>query len=342
MRPALRAPLAPAARGVERPRRAAPTGRSLSGEHMISATLWRSAGLGFLALLLSFSLYSCGASGTASSGGVVHVPFVGDIEWSITVSNGQRTYDVHGGADHSGRCVEMTWSDLGGRKIETVMVRMDEFGSASGPVPADASYWEVKVVKCPPKSEDKKGKCVQPPSLSGDLGRDSDGALPLGAHSDVREFLVFGTPVAADDSPGVENDYYAFVVYAEESHEVDALLRPILEVGPGAVVPDSVEVLFFSSLTATATGATLRTSWPGVVEQWDFDLNRGAFTASLDDGATVQRAGDWDVVEVDLPLAAFEFGTTPGAFYANSGQVEFKTDRMPRARSGGFELEYAY
>ncbi len=309
---------------------------------MICATLWRGAGLGFLALLLCFSIYSCGATGSASGGGEISIPRLGNIEWSITVSNGERTYDVHGGTDHAGRCLEMTWSDLGGRKIETVMVRMDEHGSASGSVPANASYWEVKVVKCPPKPEEKKGKCVEPPFTAGDLGRDRDDALPLAAHSDVRDFVVFGGPIVADDTLGVESTYYAFLVRAAESREVDALLRPILQVGPGAVVPSSVEVLFHSSLTPTTTGVTLRTAWPGVVEHWDFDLNQGGYSASLDAGATVQRVGDWDVVEVQLPLLALDIGTTPGVFYANSGLVEFKTDRMSRARTGSLELEYAY
>ena len=104
-------------------------------------------------------------------------------------------------------------------------------------------------------------------------------------------------------------------------------------------MPPNVEVLRWTTMEASTTGVRLRTAQPGQYELWSFVFNDGTFSADLLTGSTRHSIGGWDVVEVDVPLGAFEYGLTPGVTYANHAVLTHRTDLMSATKSmhDGFE-----
>lgn len=310
---------------------------------MNHGSIWRRAGLGLAALAISLSLQACGSTGQAHGEFVIPVPFSDDIRIEFFISTtGEKTFDVDAGPSHAGKCFKITWYDEDGNELDTTEGTTDQNGFVTGSVPDDATHFEGELVRCPQPGSGKdsgQAKMLEPPAARDVVSRGSAPASEWNSNGDVRDFLVFGGPLVPNDDPGKDNLTFGFRVSASEAAQVDALLDPILQGGIGTPVPAAVEVLRWTTLESTAAGVRLTTAQPGQFEVWNFVFNDGAFTADLATNAARFTVGDWDVVEANIPLAAFDQGTSPGVSYENHGVIALKTDRMPAAKTlhDGFE-----
>jgi hypothetical protein len=257
------------------------------------------------------ALTACGATGTTRSTGELDPWFLPKISWDITTSH----YDVTSG--YPGACVRVIWSDDTGQTLSEQIVQTDQDGAASGQVPDGAVRWEIKRVDCP----------------------DDEVAQPPCAERADQEYFFAGAPIMPGDQVGDDNLLYSFSIRASSASEADRLAEQVLEAGIGASVPPGVRILIYATMTAEPTGARLVQAQPDSFELWTLDFNQGAFRADLHDAAR-HAVGTWDVLEVSIPISAFDVDPLPGATWSNVGSVQYKTSGVPVAATARLRIEH--
>jgi hypothetical protein len=296
--------------------------------------------LGLAALLASTAIVACTASGHAEGEGRIDPPFVPPIDWKISATMGE--YEIEGGEEHANKCVKVTWTDSEGAEISSETLETDGSGSASGQVPAGAVRWEAKVVDCPepePEPEEKASGGMFDPQGIGVQQTQKRIAVPRS----TREFFIYGAPIVPSQAPGADNLTYSFLVTANSYAQAENLVAPIIAGGIGTPVPPSVKVITFSTMEAGIAGGRVVSAMPGLFQSFQFDFNNGAFTADLQTGHNTinYQINNWDVVEMVVPLSAFDFGFSPGVTYSNTGDATYTTDWLLGPVSAGYDFNYS-
>jgi len=297
--------------------------------------------LAITGVVASLAIVACTASGHAEGEGVIDPPFVPPIAWKISATLGE--YEIEGGEDHANKCVKVTWTDKDGAEISSETLETDGSGSASGQVPAGAVRWEAKVVDCPEEEDEEKtdnsGGMFDPFSTQNPPQQSSRQAILVSS----REFFIYGAPITPSDDDGAMNLTYSFLVRAQNYAHAESLIAPIIAGGVGTPVPASVKVLNFSTMEAGLAGGRLVSAMPGRFQTYTFDFNSGAFYADLASGTNTinYQIGSWDVVEMVIPLSAFDFGFAPGVTYSNDGDATFTTDSLLGPVSAGYGFNYS-
>ena len=309
-------------------------------------TILRRATLGSAALLASLALYACQGSGSIETDTTIDPPFAPPIRIKISASTGgTKTLTAEGGPSIANKCVEVTYSDAEGMTTGTTTLQADANGAASGQVPPGSVRWSAVIVDCP-EPEPEPGNGGGPDSGGGgwfgapleDLGGGTLQTQQTSAHRlPDREFLMQGG-VIVPSAVGA-NLSYVFVVQARSFSEANALVEPILSIGPGAQVASRVEVLHFATTEATPDGLRFVAAQPGEFQSWGLGVNQGAFEADQDTAIHYQ-VGEWDVMETLIPNAALEGGGVSGVTYTNQGELSYATDRLGGVASGTFRLSF--
>lgn len=299
-----------------------------------SSSLANRALIGLCALVAGLTMYSCTASGHAKGRGEFNPPFVPPIKWTADVTIGD--YTIDGGATRANMCVKVIWTGSDGAEISNELLETDGTGSASGKIPKGAVRWEAKLVKCPDPEPEKKDTLFDPFSQQ-------DNPVRVAVASKLRYFDVFGASLMPDDSDGANNLTYNFVVRAGSWEHVENLIYPIVVGGIGTPVPSSIEVLAYSTMESGIAGGRFVSALPDTFRDFSFDFNSGAFTADLSSGHNTinYQIGSWDVVEMVIPLSAFDAGFVPGATYSNEGVATFSSDRVRDNTTASYGFDYS-
>lgn len=260
--------------------------------------------------IASLVLYACGTTGTVDCTGTFDLPFI-HVGWNSHSEH----FDVTSNQAHT--CVTLEWFDEKGNSLGAVSITTDGSGSAHGNVPPGAQSWELTVAPCPDRE-------LVPPPFQG---------------RERTTYFVSGSPLIPDDEIGAVNVTYAFQVDASSPDEVQSIVHDVLARGIGARVPSSLEVQYFATLTRTPDGARLVQAQPGRFTTWQLDFNQGAFTADLDHCDRF-ALGEWDVVTIEIPISAFDYGFIPGALHTNGGATSFQTDLLKRPVSTSYSCSY--
>jgi hypothetical protein len=290
--------------------------------------------LGVLSVVGCLGIAACTAAGHASAEGDIKVPFSPPVSWKASATIGE--FEIDGGTANASKCLKVTWIDATGAEISSDTMETDGSGTASGQVPAGSVRWEGKLVDCPkpdPEPEDDN-RMFNP--FSGQLN------FTAGL-SNSREFLIYGAPITPSDDAGANNLTYSFVVTASSYAEAEALIAPIIAGGVGTPVPSTVEVISFTTMESNLAGGRVTTSMPGKFENYRFNFNSGAFSADLVSGFNTinYQIGTWDVVEMVIPLSAFDYGFLPGVTYSNEGSSKYTTDRLEGPVGAGYSFNYS-
>ncbi len=300
--------------------------------------------LGILSVVACVGIAACTASGHAEGEGEIDPPFVPPIKWKVSATLGD--YEIDGGEDHANKCVKVTWTDAEGAEISSETLETDGSGGASGQVPAGAVRWEAKVVDCPEEEDssvrkssggmfDPFGQVVQ--------GVQGPQQQRYAVPTNTREFFIYGAPIVPSQADGADNLTYSFLVRAKSYAQAENLIAPIIAGGVGTPVPPSVKVISFSTMEAGLAGGRVMSAMPGTYQDFSFDFNNGAFTADLASGHNTinYQIGSWDVVEMVIPLADFDFGFAPGVTYSNEGSATFTTDSLFGPVTAGYNFNYS-
>ncbi len=311
-------------------------------------TTLRRAALGVAALGAAAIMHACASLDVETDTAVkLKPPFLVPLCVEVsTASDGRKNADLSGGPSNANKCVEIVWSGADGQTLGTTPLMTDGSGSASCQVPEGAVRAQAKVADCPDPAPQRGrpngGGMFDPSSPFGQLAQDGQQREPL-AHQSPREFLIMSTPIVPTQQEGgdMHNLTYCFIVTAMSSAQADALIEPILTGGIGTPVHPSVVVVAYSTMESDAFGARLVQAQPGRFSDWSFDLNYGAFYADL--GTTLNyQVNGWDVLEVAIPLSAFDVGTTPGVLYENFGVTTYSTDLLAEPVDGSFRFSFSH
>ena len=298
--------------------------------------------LALLGIVTCLGIAACTASGHAEGEGRIDPPFIPPIDWKISATLGE--YELDGGEEHANKCVKVTWTDKDGAEISSETLETDGSGGASGQVPAGAVRWEAKVVDCPEEEDDEEtdgsGGMFDPFSTQNPVGQQQSRKAIL---VNSREFFIYGAPITPSDDDGEMNLTYSFLVRAQNYAHAESLIAPIIAGGVGTPVPPSVKVISFSTMEAGIAGGRIVSAQPGLFQSYTFDFNNGAFTADLNNGHNTinYQIGGWDVVEMVVPLKAFDFGFAGGVTYSNEGTATFTTNRLLGPVTAGYGFNYS-
>lgn len=299
-----------------------------------SSSLANRALIGLFAITAGLAAYSCSATGHASGEGEWDLPFVEPITWKADLKLGK--YTIDGGDSRANKCVKVTWSGADGAEISSDTLETDGSGAASGKIPEGAVRWEAKLVDCPEPAPKPKGKMFDPLNLQ-------NGPVRLAVANNLRDFDVFGAQIVPSDDLGANNLTYKFVVRARSWEQVENLISPIVLGGIGTPVPPSVDVISFSTMEAGIAGGRFVSALPATFRDFSFDFNNSAFTADLSSGHNTinYQVGTWDVVEMMIPLSAFDAGFIPGVTYSNEGVMTFSSDKVREDTTASYGFAYA-
>jgi hypothetical protein len=293
--------------------------------------------LALLAITACLGIAACTATGHAEGEGTLDPPFVPPIKWKVSATLGE--FEVDGGEERADKCVKVTWTDKDGAEISSETLETDGSGSASGQVPPGAVRWEAKVVDCPePEPEEKSGSGTGGGGMFDPFQQSQRIAI-----NKMRTFEIYGAPIVPSDDDGAMNLTYNFSVRARSWAHAEALIAPLVAGGIGTPVPPAVEVLSYSTMEAGVAGGRLICAMPGNFEDFTFDFNSGAFVADLNSSLNVinYQLGGWDVVELVIPMSAFDFGFSGGVTYSNNGTASYKTDRLLDYVGAGYRFEFS-
>lgn len=293
--------------------------------------------LGLCALGALGGLYACTATGNVDIETEIEAPGV-HAKIGFHKGSDGTTFDADATREHANDCVEVRWLDDAGNVVQTITMELDHLGRASGMVPPGATRWEFDLVDCPHGAGSGGG--MWEPLATGSLSQSGRDGVRERAASEIALHIVLGGPILPSETDPAGNLTYCFLVRAMSFEQASSLVRPIVAGGIGTEVPGNVEVIAFATMIQDEFGARLVQAQPGLFLDWDFEVNDGAFRADLEDAANYQVNG-WDVVEVNVPLSAFQFGTEPGVLYQNAGTSRYHTDRLSAPVVASYDLQYS-
>ncbi len=150
-------------------------------------------------------------------------------------------------------------------------------------------------------------------------------------------------PITPSDDDRADNLTYSFLVRAKSWAHAERLTAPIIAGGVGTPVPASVEVLSFTTTQYDLGGGRVVSGMPGKYKDFGFNFNNGAFRADLASGNNTinYQIGNWDVVEMVIPLSAFDFGIMSGVTYTNEGSATYTTSNILGPVTAGYEFSYS-
>ena len=140
------------------------------------------------------------------------------------------------------------------------------------------------------------------------------------------------------------NAAYSFTVLSTGPAAASRAVRGIINEGPGASVPPTVTVNFYTTMESTVAGALTITASNRPFELYTFGLNGDAMYADLVTNTNVlqYQINGWHVIETMAPYADFEIGYVGGITYENSGEITVKTTAMSEPAHATLSVDYSF
>jgi len=233
----------------------------------------------------------------------------GPVTGELTVSpGGDKVIQVDGPA---GLCWKITFIGANGADISTTTVSVP----GNSQVPSGTVRIDFDPVPCPEPRELATPGTGGSPLLS-------VRALPLPSWQDVYSYPL--------DMSSMNGAICHARVWCGASQSPSAILRPVLLAGPGAEVPPNVQIRFFSDVSTSLVGATVRVAARQPIVDMNLTWNDIAGFADLATGVNVvpgALANDWYTVQ--FYIAETDVDLTLGAW--NRAVMNFATLGQPQA-----------
>jgi len=272
----------------------------------------------------------------------------GSVRVKIGVdTNGNPQATVQGGEILADTCVELSFTDADGNATGSSSVMVGPTGSFTVPIPAGSTSLAGTAIDCPEEEGDGGASLLQPSSLgslAGGLGK--GGTLPQEKRLVSKlssTASVFGLPLASGFGTGKEHLYYSFEVLADSHAEASSIIQPILDRGIGAVIPGTVTVVKFTTISVDASGGgRIVSSLPGSFISWSMDFNNGAFMADLYTRSIRYESNGWDVIETVIPSSALDSGILPGVTYVNRATEVYRAEGLPGVQRASLTVKATF
>jgi len=243
------------------------------------------------------------------------VDFAG-IGATLQYESGHLVADMKG---PKGVCVKLTYVGADGADISTEVVELP----AHRQLPPGAKRVDYDLVPCP-----------EPNSAAPTPGAATATALPSLAHSSWRDVYSFPVSLGAGSLDGA---VCRARVWCGANESAAAILRPILQAGPGVAVPPNVQILFFADVSPSLLGATLRVAAQQPIVTMSLDWNGTSAFADLATGVNAipnSLPNGWNTVETFIGNASID--ETIGVW--NQASMSFAT--LPQVQPEHFSMRY--
>jgi len=233
------------------------------------------------ALVLGLTVACVGMSGHVGVAGKVPTPGGGEITFNGSVSaDGTQPYQTQ---NNTGKCFKLKFYDKDGNQTGEADVGA---GGGGGSVPAGSTSYGA----------------TEQPCGGGGSQQQSGGYRHSIGWNHLRYFTCFGLPLRYDENSPTGNASYSFVVRAHDQAEADLITQATLRAPMGQPIDPRVQVLWWSRVSANASGAHVYSLSRTAFRAFEMDFNGTENYAVLGVNAT-QSEPVTGVFVVDAPVA---------------------------------------